>query len=280
MKNIQFPNMTKAQSKAVCEAALPAMRLYCTDRKSYDFYNLPRNTVGGLPLYAASFDWPYWGTTPLTLVAQVDLSQIPNSSNLPAGPREGKLLFFVLKTNENWFINYEVSVPFKVLHVPTSGKSGVGSLLPFNMLEERIVKSCPLEMEPMVTCPDSESDFITSLLPKDDDRYSYGERTFDLTYKDSHYHQLFGHPHALQGGDMAKPAGILPMLIDKIPAGFGRAIEDCFPNVDDWMLLLQLDSVEDAGIYWGDMGVFYFLIGREDFRNGRFDRIWLNHQYF
>lgn len=280
MKNIRFPNMAPSQNKAVLHAALPAMRLYHTEPKSYDFYNLPRNTIGGRPMFTAPFDYPYWGTTPLTLVAQVDLSQIPNNSNLPEGPRDGKLLFFVLKTNENWFINHEVSVPYKVLHVPTSGKSGVGGILPFNMTKDRIVKACPLEMEPMVTYPDQYSDLITNILPDSDDQFTYGEYTFDLTYKNSFYHQLFGHPHALQGGDMSEPDGIIPMPWEQIPAGYSRNIKECFSGVDDWMLLLQLDSVESEGIYWGDAGVYYFLIGREDFRNGRFDRVWLNHQYF
>ena len=42
-----------------------------------------------------------------------------------------------------------------------------------------------------------------------------------------------------------------------------------------WRLLLQLDSCEDLGMMWGDMGLVYFWIRQEDLQARRFDRTWV-----
>lgn len=44
------------------------------------------------------------------------------------------------------------------------------------------------------------------------------------------------------------------------------------------MLLLQLDSDQDANLMWGDAGLLYFWIRTEDLVAGRFDRVWMTLQ--
>jgi hypothetical protein len=43
----------------------------------------------------------------------------------------------------------------------------------------------------------------------------------------------------------------------------------------DWILLLQLDSDDDAGMMWGDVGMLYFWIKREDLKKENFDNVWM-----
>lgn len=43
----------------------------------------------------------------------------------------------------------------------------------------------------------------------------------------------------------------------------------------DWILLLQLDTDDDAGMMWGDGGMLYFWIRKEDLERSRFDRCWM-----
>lgn len=45
------------------------------------------------------------------------------------------------------------------------------------------------------------------------------------------------------------------------------------PN--DWRLLLQIGSDDDAGMMWGDLGRLYLWIRQADLGAGRFDRTWL-----
>jgi len=46
----------------------------------------------------------------------------------------------------------------------------------------------------------------------------------------------------------------------------------------DWVLLLQLDSDDAAKIMWGDAGMLYFWIRRDDLAARRFDRTWFTLQ--
>ena len=46
----------------------------------------------------------------------------------------------------------------------------------------------------------------------------------------------------------------------------------------DWMLLLQVDTDDEAGWMWGDCGTLYYWIRRPDLLAGRFDRVWMIFQ--
>ena len=50
------------------------------------------------------------------------------------------------------------------------------------------------------------------------------------------------------------------------------------PGADDWGLLLQLDSDETAGFMWGDVGMLYYWIRKQDLAKNRFDRVWMAQQ--
>jgi len=40
-------------------------------------------------------------------------------------------------------------------------------------------------------------------------------------------------------------------------------------------LLLQIDSDENAGMRWGDEGMLYYWMKRDDLQRQRFDTTWL-----
>ena len=43
----------------------------------------------------------------------------------------------------------------------------------------------------------------------------------------------------------------------------------------DWILLLQLDSDDDAGMMWGDCGMLYFWIKKSDLKDNMFENCWM-----
>ncbi len=49
-------------------------------------------------------------------------------------------------------------------------------------------------------------------------------------------------------------------------------------GVDEWLLLLQLDSDDNAGTMWGDAGMLYFWIRKADLAASRFERTWMTWQ--
>ena len=71
-------------------------------------------------------------------------------------------------------------------------------------------------------------------------------------------HQIGGYPNPVQGDDME---GECASLIGGIAS--------------EWRLLLQLDTDDDAGMMWGDMGSIYFWVRERDARARDFSRIWM-----
>lgn len=47
---------------------------------------------------------------------------------------------------------------------------------------------------------------------------------------------------------------------------------------DGWQLLMQLDSEDEAGMMWGDVGKIYFTIREQDLKSLSFDKTWMNWQ--
>jgi uncharacterized protein YwqG len=81
-------------------------------------------------------------------------------------------------------------------------------------------------------------------------------------------HRLGGHAHSIQE----------PVELDVAQAQLGvrapydndrtlRAVEEA----QRWTLLAQIDSDDDAGMRWGDVGTLYWLIRPEDLASGNFE---------
>jgi uncharacterized protein YwqG len=60
------------------------------------------------------------------------------------------------------------------------------------------------------------------------------------------------------------------------PSGYAdpRA-KELLDGVDDWRLLAQIDSDDDAGWMWGDTGSLYYAMRAADLPDSEFDRTWL-----
>lgn len=52
------------------------------------------------------------------------------------------------------------------------------------------------------------------------------------------------------------------------------------PGADDWTLLLQVDSDDNTKMMWGDGGMLYVWIRRQDLASRNFDKAWTILQCF
>jgi uncharacterized protein YwqG len=48
----------------------------------------------------------------------------------------------------------------------------------------------------------------------------------------------------------------------------------------DWILLLQLDSDDNTEMMWGDSGMLYFWIKKEDLKKRKFENAWMISQCY
>lgn len=88
-------------------------------------------------------------------------------------------------------------------------------------------------------------------------------------------HRLLGHPDQVQA-DMREE---IQFASHGIYAGDSSQRSDprvpaLLKSVNDWMMLFQIDSDEELGTEWGDVGRVYFWIRRQDLARADFGRVW------
>jgi uncharacterized protein YwqG len=213
---------------------------------------------GGLPDLPSLLRWPEWQERPLPFLAQIRLSDIAPLDYANELPHSGMLYFFFDEealetyppTRESWHVIYANSNFAYPQHLPVSSE------------ELRIYPTCSLEFSNRLTLPPFESRYLENLglsynafernappeQRKEADAYIELEQQLEAFYEnETLHHQLLGHPFQIQGD-----------LLWECQQDTGYA-----GDPTDWRLLLQIDTDDDAGVMWGDVGILYFYIPQQ-----------------
>jgi uncharacterized protein YwqG len=92
-------------------------------------------------------------------------------------------------------------------------------------------------------------------------------------------HMLFGHPVEIQS-----PMEVMCQLcfhgfdLTDYNANFNPETFHLKEGVQDWQLLLQLDSDDNLDWMWGDSGMLYFWIRKQDLEKEDFSNVWCEMQ--
>lgn len=250
-----------------------------------------RSRLGGEPLLPEEFDWPTYFAKPvfpkgepetlkkLDFLVQIDLSELPECPGLAASlPRSGLLTFFYDLENQPWGFDPRRAGGSRVILFPDvdlrrTPPSNPEYVLPPAGILFRLAETLPSvgsrsfeKLESTCELPESYFDFASEF-----------ERSFYPP--NSGLHRLFGHSANVQGDMQLEAQLVSNGLYCGDPSGYEdprRAALEA--GAEDWMLLLQLDSDERCNLMWGDLGMLYFWIRREDLAKQRFDRTWMTLQ--
>ncbi len=238
--------------------------------------------VGGRPELPSDCWWPSREVEgvdrPLDFLLQIRLPDLPASEL----PRRGTLTFFYDRVASPSGLLPSETTAHRVLYteeeVPRQpfARPGGTTAVPEQALDFRSILTVPpagsLAFDPLV---DAE------LTPDEQDRYFDFEEALAMigaVEREGPHHHLLGHSENVQG-DMQVEAQLVSTgvhCVDResqlIPGGAD------LPGVDEWTLLLQLDSDDAAEFEWGDTGMLYFWIRKQDLKDHRFDRTWLRLQ--
>jgi uncharacterized protein YwqG len=93
-------------------------------------------------------------------------------------------------------------------------------------------------------------------------------------------HQILGHPRPVQGDGMELEC---QLATNGIYLGGPEGYQDprraaLEASAKDWKLLLQLDTDDDTGWMWGDVGTLYFWIREQDAARADFSKVWMVFQ--
>jgi uncharacterized protein YwqG len=132
-----------------------------------------------------------------------------------------------------------------------------------------------LTSQRVMTLPDIRDPAVEKLTKDNDAWNSYHRLEFDVEQYPP-VHRAFGWPEPKQnampiecqlvsnGVDMGGPVNHEDPRVSALTAGSA-----------DWLLLWQIDTDEDAGWTWGDMGTLYYWIRRQDLDAGDFSLAWM-----
>ncbi|MCS7300047.1 MAG: YwqG family protein [Fimbriimonadales bacterium] len=223
--------------------------------------------LGGAPDLPPEFEWSHRNETPLAFVAQIDLSVVKPYDLQNLLPPAGMLYFFCDAVELVWG-DPEDRDGWRVYYYDGSREWLLPAALPDTMPDDARFREVAVYPELIYTLPDHEElEFIAPELYRqmtDDESDAYHELRLKLIPTSS-YHWMLGHHTPIQ----------YPANAQAIEAMYGIPYEQASARAQELVLLLQLDSDDDADMMWGDVGTLYFWIHQDDLAARRFDRVWL-----
>ncbi|PTX62576.1 uncharacterized protein YwqG [Melghirimyces profundicolus] len=210
---------------------------------------VPRGSskFGGVPDLPSDLSYPFSEGKPLPFIAQYNLAQLREVDPMSPLPDRGMLYFFATVDDLLWGAPSD-RMSGKVIYADAEREELVPAPLPEDLPREvrypergidfRLEKSFP-----NVDAPEDMEEIWFDLM----------DRLYDLEGREGGYHQAFGPPLELES-DV-----------------FEACREQTGKKEADWVLLLQVDSDEELDMVFGNRGMIYFCITRNDLLKGNFD---------
>jgi uncharacterized protein YwqG len=231
--------------------------------------------LGGLPLLTPDTDWPRSLTgEPLSLVGVWNTNEINAWHGTSVVPVDQVLSFFYDAVEQRgWGYDPADTQFWRVIAaaepdaVAVAAPDGAETFPSWSLTPKRVL-----------TVPDRFDPAVEDLTRRDRDgvRDAYDRlETSDPPPR----HRAFGWPEPVQnamplecqlasnGVYVGGPEGYRDPRVAGLKAGAA-----------DWRLLWQIDTDEDAGWMWGDVGTIYYWIREQDLVAGRFDKVWMIFQ--
>jgi uncharacterized protein YwqG len=249
--------------------------------------NIPigASKFGGSPDVPAGFSWPQIegrkGPEAMEFVGQIRLADLPKPHPEPV-PGEGLLSFFTRWSEGRVFYNSEEAVLQRTEGpnppappAPSGFWQRVKTELKRKPEARHTYRACTLRFAHEISPPDGTSSTIKALKLSDAEAETYIELCLETPkgriQSDTAKHQMFGHADPVQN-EMEFECDFLRV---------GQEVRWDLPQerfiaaARDWVLLLQVDTddyKEGPGWMWGDAGMVYFWIHRDDLAARAFDR--------
>jgi len=277
MLPIPIPEELSSLSSALQELARP-----CASFELQKTKNCPAGSskLGGCPDLPEGFDWPVSRGRKLDFLLQVRLRDLNSLPGTGALPRDGVLSFFYDLDKQPWGFDPAQLSGFRVVYFRESTplrKHPIPNA-------EFGLDECRIEFRPGCTLPNHGCRAYERLNLSDEMADVYSDYIKALANHGRSgsppQHRLLGHAENIQGDMQLEAQLVTNGLYCGNPSGYNDPRRKLLEKgADDWMLLLQLDSDEDAGNFmWGDCGMLYYWIRAQDLMECRFDRVWMTLQ--
>ncbi|SNY71227.1 YwqG family protein [Stenotrophomonas sp. CC120223-11] len=271
-----------AQASALSELLAPGLALVRTGAGA-DTAALAASRTGGGPDVPEGFVWPSHRGRSLDFLLQINLADLQGMPIALDLPQTGVLSFFYDMDEQPWGYEPEHRSGHRVFLFDAGA---VVKRLPAAD-EDFALSPTALTVHPGLRLPHPfsvEGEHVGDLLKaqgvpwSDSDEESY----FELVAAVAAHHAGSGHPLHVIGGHPHNVQGDMPLEAQLVTHGLslgdGTAYDDprrlaLEQGRDQWQLMLQFDSDDDA--MWGDSGMLYFWILRQDLAARDFSGTWM-----
>jgi uncharacterized protein YwqG len=256
---------------ALVGLARPSIRLNPTSPPTDDG---PGTTaLGGEPDLPETTDWPRFRDVPLSFVAQVNLADVTSLDMGGLLPTSGLLSFFYESSQSVWGFDPADRGGWAVLFTP-AGVPIAHRAAPSGIPNDARYGRRGLRVDAETTYAPWEFAEVASLGLSRDELFAYAQALGDG--EDLPVHRLLGDPQPIQGDMQLECQLVSNGLYCGDPSGYSDPRADVLRHgAVDWRLLLQIDSDDDAGMMWGDVGRIYYWMRRDDLAARAWDAAWL-----
>lgn len=238
-----------------------------------------KSRFGGLPDLPVGSKWPGGTKARLDFLLQINLSEVASVLVESPLPSKGFMWFFYDTDKCPWGLDSRDRAGWEVVYFEGPVSRLRPAALPDWLPENALLPECALELAVAPSLPSLNSPLMSPLALSSAETESYRELLKAVQSPDGKevsIHKLLGYSDTIQS-EMAKDcqqafgqyATQGKSAVKKPPSGDdGKAMLE-------WLLLLQLDSDDIAGMQWADGGRLYFWLRNQDLIDRRFDRCWV-----
>lgn len=271
--------------------ARPAIR-FELEKINEDDIAIGASKMGGRPDLPASLEWPSEteripnendnryqterankSCGPLSFIAQIDLTEVSCLDEDEFLPKQGFLYFFYTPDQDVWGFDPQDSSGFKVLFF--DGDRSELTRVDFPEQLDKYSRFTPRKLNAYseVSLPSRYT--INAIFEPESDYDKY----FDKIICEGLINKMLGYANAIQN-EMELQC---EMVANGLYLGTSEAYQDprraeFEARSSQWRLLLQVDSNDECGMLWGDVGRIYFWIRESDLLAKQFDKCWLIYQ--
>jgi uncharacterized protein YwqG len=269
----------KYQASVLDSLKKPSIVAKTSSAKEGDF-SLGESKIGGLPHLPPDFEWPYYEDEPLAFIAQFNLEEISAYDTEGLLPHEGILYFFFEGRQQVWGFDPSDKGGFRVFHIKCSTSdlekatppSGLSTELHPCKLSYNVKPSYPVDENLLVLL---DEDSLENFYQIEDDLLDDFENITEICSPlgEKGVHRLLGYPDLLLG----EINSVCQMASNGVfceDSDFNDEENELLAGKEDWILLFQMDTDDNARAMWGDCGMIYFAIKKEDLKREYFNDAW------
>lgn len=212
-------------------------------------------------------------TKSLSFIAQINLHETATYDKENLLPKSGMLYFFYSADQEAWGLDYADKNKFSVLYWDGSITELMRTEYPEDLPVYSRYKPCSLNFESTISLPSYEHQVYNDLTAAEENTF------WEHVYNDENINKLLGYADPLQNDMELECELVTHGIYCGDSSGFTNPrAKTLQPNAKNWRLLLQVDSNDENGMMWGDVGRLYFWIKKDDLLNKNFDKSWFSVQ--